>query len=318
MNGGQRRRWRELDGIVLLDKPQGLSSNDALQKVRRIFGAAKAGHTGALDPLATGMLPICFGEATKFAGYLLDADKGYRTTARLGVRTTTSDAEGEVVSEKPVDVSLEQLNNALAQFRGPQQQVPSIWSALKYEGHPYYWYARRGIDIPRPARAITIYQLELVAFDGVDAVLDVRCSKGTYIRSLVDDLGELLGCGAHVSTLRRTAVSNFPLTSMHSLEAFAALRGDGETPAAELDALLLPLTWTVQDLPKLQLNDAQAIAVGFGQKLAAAQTNIAEMTDLAEGARLQLWHGEQFLGIAELVDGTVHPKRMISQRPVVE
>ncbi len=136
---GTRRRWRELDGIVLLDKPLGLSSNDALQKVRRLFGAAKAGHTGALDPLATGMLPICFGEATKFAGYLLDADKGYRTTARLGVRTTTSDADGEVVSERPVQVSRDQLEAALAQFRGPQMQVPSIYSALKFEGNPYYW-----------------------------------------------------------------------------------------------------------------------------------------------------------------------------------
>lgn len=300
---GQRRRWRELDGIVLLDKPQGLSSNDALQKVRRLFGAAKAGHTGALDPLATGLLPICFGEATKFAGYLLDADKAYRTTARLGVRTTTSDAEGEVVSERPVSVSRDQLEAALAQFRGPQQQVPSIWSALKHEGHPYYWYARRGIDIPRPARAITIYRLELVAFDGRDAILDVHCSKGTYIRSLVDDLGELLGCGAHVSVLRRTAVSNFPLSAMRTLDELRALRGEGDEPPLELDALLLPLTWTVQDLPKLQLDERQARAVGFGQKIEAA---------IADGA-VQLWHGQQFLGIADASAGSVQPKRMVRQ-----
>ncbi len=302
---GTRRRWRELDGIVLLDKPLGLSSNDALQKVRRLFGAAKAGHTGALDPLATGMLPICFGEATKFAGYLLDADKGYRTVARLGVRTTTSDADGEVVSERPVQVSRDQLEAALAQFRGPQMQVPSIYSALKFEGNPYYWYARRGIDIPRPARPITIYSLELIDFDGTDATLEVYCSKGTYIRSLVDDLGELLGCGAHVAMLHRTRVSDFPLDAVHSLEQLRALRGDGDEVPAALDALLLPLTWTVRDLPRLDCDDPQALALGYGQPL---------KLEMPPGT-VQLWHGQRFLGVAESGEGLVQPRRMVRQHP---
>lgn len=299
------RRWRDIDGIVLLDKPLGLSSNDALQQVRRLFGARKAGHTGALDPLATGMLPICFGEATKFAQCLLDSDKTYRVVARLGVRTTTSDADGEVVSERPVAVTPVQLDEALAKFRGPQQQVPSIYSALKHEGRPYYWYARRGIDIPRPARAITIYSLELVAFDGVDLTLDVACSKGTYIRSLVDDLGELLGCGAHVTVLRRTAVSNFPLSAMYTIDQLRAWRGDEVEIPAGFDELMLPLTWTVQDLPRLDLDEQQARAVGFGQALSL---------DMAAG-QVQLWFGDRFLGLAESGDGVVQPKRMLRHNP---
>ena len=299
-----KRQWRDIDGIVLLDKPLGLSSNDALQKVRRLFGARKAGHTGALDPLATGMLPICFGEATKFAGFLLDADKRYVVTARLGIRTTTSDRDGEVVSTRPVSITLAQLTDALVPFRGPQQQVPSIYSALKHEGRPYYWYARRAIDIPRPARAITIYSLELIAFDGVDVTLEVHCSKGTYIRSLVDDLGEALGCGAHVTLLRRTAVASFPLVAMRTLPEFAELRGEDVEPAPQLDALILPLTWCVRELPRLDLDEDLARRVLTGQSVALSH---------APG-EVQLWHGAAFAGVGEVsADGLLKARRLLKQ-----
>ncbi|EBY6507185.1 tRNA pseudouridine(55) synthase TruB, partial [Salmonella enterica subsp. enterica serovar Agama] len=213
-----RRRGRDIHGVLLLDKPQGMSSNDVLQKVKRIYNANRAGHTGALDPLATGMLPICLGEATKFSQYLLDSDKRYRVIARLGQRTDTSDADGQIVQERPVTFSAEQLASALETFRGDIEQIPSMYSALKYQGKKLYEYARQGIEVPREARPITVYELLFIRHEGNELELEVHCSKGTYIRTIIDDLGEKLGCGAHVTYLRRLTVSKYPVDRMVTLE----------------------------------------------------------------------------------------------------
>ncbi len=205
----RRRKGRPVNGVILLDKPTGISSNDALQKVKRIYFAEKAGHTGALDPLATGMLPICLGEATKFSQFLLDSDKRYRVIAKLGERTNTSDSDGEVVETRDINVTPEFLDECIDKFRGESDQVPSMFSALKYQGKPLYEYARQGIEVPREARKITVYEIVLHRFEGDEVEMEVHCSKGTYIRTIVDDLGEMLGCGAHVTMLRRTAVAKY-------------------------------------------------------------------------------------------------------------
>ena len=214
----KRRKGRAVNGIVLLDKPLEISSNKALQQVRGIYFAQKAGHTGALDPLATGMLPICLGEGTKFSQFLLDTDKTYIVTAKLGVRTTTSDADGEVVSTKPVEVTDADILIAVDKFRGKSKQIPSMYSALKYQGQPLYKYAREGIEVPREARDIEVFRLEVLRIDGDEIDMELHVSKGTYIRTIVDDLGELLGCGAHVSMLRRVSVGSYPRDKMVTIE----------------------------------------------------------------------------------------------------
>lgn len=304
----RRSKGRPLDGVLLLDKPQGLSSNDALQKVKRIFFAQKAGHTGALDPLATGMLPICFGEATKFSQFLLDSDKGYRVIAKLGVRTDTSDADGEVVSERPVDVVMGDLLEALDKFRGPIMQVPSMYSALKYQGKPLYKYAREGIEVPREARPITVYKLTLVRFEGDEVELDVECSKGTYIRTIVDDLGEVLGCGAHVVMLRRTKVSDYPMERVVTLERLGALlekaRADEVSPGDYLDSFLLPMDSAVQDMPAVEVKEASAYYLKQGQ---AVQVPGAPSEGL-----VRLLEEGTFIGVGIIDDdGKVAPKRMV-------
>ena len=264
-----RRRGRDINGVLLLDKHQGLSSNDVLQKVKRIYNANKAGHTGALDPLATGMLPICLGESTKFSQFLLDADKRYRVIARLGQRTNTSDADGEVVQERPVEFTQEQLDAALEQFRGDSQQIPSMYSALKHQGKPLYEYARQGIDVPREARDITVYELQFIRWEGDELELEIHCSKGTYIRTIIDDLGEVLGCGAHVIYLRRVQVSNYPSERMVSLEQLqqmvAAAEEAGVEPRTVLDPLLLPMDTAASHLPEINLTDVVAAYVLQGQ-----------------------------------------------------
>lgn len=227
-----RKRGRDIDGVFLLDKPQGMSSNDIMQKVKRVFQANKAGHTGALDPLATGMLPVCLGEATKFSQFLLDADKRYQVTAKLGERTDTSDAEGQVVETRDVQVDVQDILAALPHFRGDLMQVPTMFSALKHQGKPLYEYARAGITVEREARPITIFDLQFIAYDAPYLTLEVHCSKGTYIRTLVDDLGEYLGCGAHVTVLRRTAVANYPVEAMMDWDTLQVL-------AAQQDLALL-------------------------------------------------------------------------------
>ncbi|MDY5106465.1 MAG: tRNA pseudouridine(55) synthase TruB [Actinobacillus minor] len=300
-----RKKGRDIHGIFLLDKPQGMSSNDILQKVKRIFQANKAGHTGALDPLATGMLPICLGEATKFSQFLLDSDKRYQVTAKLGERTDTSDAEGQVVETKVVNVTESDIQQALAQFRGDILQVPTMFSALKHQGKPLYEYARAGITVEREARPITIFELKFIAYEAPFLTLEVHCSKGTYIRTLVDDLGEVLGCGAHVTVLRRLAVADYPIAAMMS---YADLQNMAENhPLEALDKLLLPMDTAVSTLPKINLNEQQTKAVGFGQRVKFE--NVEQIYGLV---RL-FSNTAQFLGVAEITaDDVIRPNRMIN------
>ncbi|MBN8727367.1 MAG: tRNA pseudouridine(55) synthase TruB [Xanthomonadales bacterium] len=255
---------RPLSGLLLLDKPQGLSSNRALQKVRRLFGADKAGHTGSLDPLATGLLPVCFGEATKIAGLLLGSRKAYETTARLGLTTTTEDSEGEVLARRPVPpLDAATINAALATLTGRIRQVPPVYSALKQGGEPLYAKARRGESVEVAAREVEVQRFELLEHAGEELRLLVECGSGTYVRSLVRDLGERLGCGAHVGALRRLWVEPFREPRMHTLEALEHVAADGGTAA--LDALLLPLEAGLVDFPKARLDAAAAARLRQGQ-----------------------------------------------------
>jgi tRNA pseudouridine55 synthase len=306
----RRRKGRQVDGILLLDKPYEMSSNGAVQACKRIYFANKAGHTGALDPLATGMLPVCFGEATKFSQFLLDTDKVYQVTAKLGVRTTTSDIDGEVVASKPVNVTNEQLLAALDSFRGTTQQVPSMYSALKYQGQPLYKYAREGIEVPRESREITVFRLDLLRFEGDEVDLELHVSKGTYIRTIVDDLGELLGCGAHVSMLRRTAVGNYPADKMVTLERLEALLAEAQaqemSPSQLLEPLLLPMDSAVEGLSEVNLDDELATYVKHG--------NPVLVPGVVDKGLLKLTQGEtgKFIGVGHInSDGLVAPKRLV-------
>ncbi|CAM2778683.1 tRNA pseudouridine(55) synthase TruB [Vibrio neptunius] len=313
----RRRKGRPINGVVLLDKPTGISSNDALQKVKRIYFAEKAGHTGALDPLATGMLPICLGEATKFSQFLLDSDKRYRVIAKLGERTDTSDSDGEVVETRPVDVSLEKLEASIDKFRGESDQVPSMFSALKYQGKPLYEYARKGIEVPRESRKITVYEIVLHRFEGDEVEMEVHCSKGTYIRTIVDDLGEMLGCGAHVTMLRRTGVAKYPYEKMVTLEQLNDLleqaQRDEIAPKELLDPLLLPMDTAVEDLPEVNLNAELTNLVQHGMPV--------QVFGAPEGTPLRMTSGEEklFIGVAEVNDdGKVAPKRLVVFREEAE
>lgn len=264
MSKARLRKGRAVTGVVLLNKPQGMSSNHALQRVKRLYNAQKAGHTGALDPLATGILPVCLGEATKFSQYLLDADKAYWVEATLGIRTTTSDAEGEVVEEKSVAVDAATVADAIKQFIGEQEQSPSIYSALKHEGRPLYYYARQGIEVPKKTRTITIHSIELLDIQNNKVTLQVSCSKGTYIRTLVDDLGQLLGCGAHVSMLHRNAVADIDEAVMVTLEQLEAIAQEGYEA---LDALLHPADLLLGELPEVTVTQAQTRDFLHGQPI---------------------------------------------------
>ncbi|MDY0662123.1 tRNA pseudouridine(55) synthase TruB [Pasteurella multocida] len=301
-----RKRGRDIDGVFLLDKPQGMSSNDIMQKVKRVFQANKAGHTGALDPLATGMLPVCLGEATKFSQFLLDADKRYQVTAKLGERTDTSDAEGQVVETRDVQVDVQDILAALPHFRGDLMQVPTMFSALKHQGKPLYEYARAGITVEREARPITIFDLQFIAYDAPYLTLEVHCSKGTYIRTLVDDLGEYLGCGAHVTVLRRTAVANYPVEAMMDWDTLQVLAAQQDL--ALLDQHLLPTDSAVSVLPALHLNQEQSKAISFGQRV-----KFDNPTQLTGQVRL-FSDTQQFLGVA-LVDehNVIRPQRLMTQ-----
>ncbi|MEX3074004.1 tRNA pseudouridine(55) synthase TruB [Vibrio alginolyticus] len=306
----RRRKGRPINGVILLDKPTGISSNDALQKVKRIYFAEKAGHTGALDPLATGMLPICLGEATKFSQFLLDSDKRYRVIAKLGQRTDTSDSDGEVVETRPVNVDLDKLEACIDKFRGESDQVPSMFSALKYQGKPLYEYARKGIVVPRESRKITVYEIVLHRFEGDEVEMEVHCSKGTYIRTIVDDLGEMLGCGAHVTMLRRTGVAKYPYEKMVTLEQLNELLEESHrqeiAPRELLDPLLMPMDTAVEDLPEVNLIPELADMVQHGQPV---QVSGAPM----EGS-LRLTMGEErlFIGVGEMNnDGKIAPKRLV-------
>ncbi|MGL5386066.1 MAG: tRNA pseudouridine(55) synthase TruB [Enterobacterales bacterium] len=305
-----RRRGRDIHGVLLLDKPQGLSSNDALQKVKRIYNANRAGHTGALDPLATGMLPICLGEATKFSQYLLDSDKRYRVIARLGQRTDTSDADGQIVQERPVNFTQAQLDAALDTFRGDIQQVPSMFSALKYQGKKLYEYARQGIEVPREARSITVYELQFIRWEGDELELEIHCSKGTYIRTITDDLGELLGCGAHVIYLRRLQVAKYPIARMVTLEQLNALLEQAQqqaiAPSELLDPLLMPMDSPAEDFPEVNLLPVVAGYVKQGQPVQAAGAPASGLVRITEGEE------RKFIGIGEIADdGRVAPRRLV-------
>ena len=299
-----RKRGRDIHGVFLLDKPQGMSSNDIMQKVKRIFQANKAGHTGALDPLATGMLPICLGEATKFSQFLLDADKRYLVTAKLGERTDTSDAEGQIVETREVKVKTPEILTALEQFRGNILQVPTMFSALKHNGKPLYEYARQGITVEREARPITIFELNFIEYNAPYLTLEVHCSKGTYIRTLVDDLGEVLGCGGHVTMLRRTAVADYPTEKMldwHALQNLAE-----QQDLALLDALLLPMDTAVAKLPALTLDENQTQGIGFGQRIKFNNPN------RLQGQVRLFSHENRFLGVAVIDENNViRPQRLV-------
>lgn len=313
----RRRRGRPIDGVLLLDKPTSISSNDALQKVKRIYFAEKAGHTGALDPLATGMLPICLGEATKFSQFLLDSDKRYRVIAKLGERTNTSDSDGEIVQTRDVNVDRDLLERCIAKFRGTTDQIPSMFSALKYQGKPLYEYARQGIEVPRESRKITVFEMKLIRFEGDEVEMEVHCSKGTYIRTITDDLGEMLGCGAHVTYLRRIGVSHYPYEKMVTIEQLEALleqaREQNIEPRELLDPLLLPMDTAVQDLPEVNMLSSLVSYVQQGQAVqipGAPTEGIVRMT--AGEERL-------FLGIAHIDDdGRVAPKRLVVFRDADE
>ena len=299
-----RKRGRDIHGVFLLDKPQGMSSNGIMQKVKRIFQANKAGHTGALDPLATGMLPICLGEATKFSQFLLDADKRYLVTAKLGERTDTSDAEGQIVETRDVNVKTSEILTALEPFLGDILQVPTMFSALKHNGKPLYEYARQGITVEREARPITIFELNFIEYNAPYLTLEVHCSKGTYIRTLVDDLGEVLGCGAHVTMLRRTAVADYPTEKMLDWNALQSLAAQQDLSL--LDTLLLPMDTAVAKLPTLTLNESQAQSIGFGQRVKFDNSN------RLQGQVRLFSHENRFLGVAVIDENNViRPQRLV-------
>jgi tRNA pseudouridine55 synthase len=291
------RPRRRVDGVLLLDKPVGLSSNAALQRTKRIYRAEKAGHTGTLDPLATGLLPICFGEATKFAQALLDADKAYSATLRLGTTTSTGDADGEVLATRPVDVGQRDIEDVLPRFIGRIKQVPPRHAALKHEGRKYYEYARRGIEIPRAARAVEIRELSLRSWCSPDLELFVRCSKGTYIRALAEDIGAALECGAHLAALRRLATGGFALADALALEALEAM---SET---ERDAALRPADCLVAELPRLDLEGDAALRFLQGQSL--ARPGVAD-------ALLRIYADGSFAGLGTAANGALKPRRLVS------
>jgi tRNA pseudouridine55 synthase len=318
-----------INGVFLLDKPLGESSNNVLQKVRAMYGAAKAGHTGALDPLASGMLPICLGEATKFSQFLLDADKTYEVTATLGIRTTTSDADGEVVSTLPVTSTEDDIRAACLSFVGASKQIPSMFSALKHEGKPLYWYARQGIEIDRPARDITIFALDILRIEGAEVDMRVHCSKGTYIRSLVDDIGQVLGCGAYVSRLHRSQVAGYPSDKMMSLDALQTLvdthridKGSEHHPY--IDPLLLPMDIPLYALGSTVATDAQINGVKVGMPFIPAQITPAQVDETVVDVKAMALSKDGFeqvkvydesgniYAVAELKDdGYLHPKRVV-------
>jgi tRNA pseudouridine55 synthase len=283
--------------VLLLDKPRGLSSNAALQAARRLYLAAKAGHSGTLDPLATGLLPCLFGEATKFGAGLLDAEKAYEATMALGVTTTTGDAEGAVIERRPVAVGLAEVERTLARFRGRISQVPPAYSALKRGGRPLYEYARAGQPVDRSPRSVTVHELTLRRFAGESLEVTVRCSKGTYVRTLAEDVGRELGCGAHLAALRRTAVGPFSIAEGMGLVALEALG------AGARDALLQPVVALVGQLPAVTLADPEATRFRCGQTVAAPQ---------AAAGRFRV-HGADgaFLGLGEISGDELRPRRLV-------
>lgn len=301
--GRRRPRGRNITGVLLLDKPVGMTSNAALQEVKRLFGAAKAGHTGSLDPLADGLLPICFGEATKMSAFLLDADKRYRVGVRLGITTTTADAEGEVVERRPVEgVTPQAVEGVLGGFRGQIEQLPPMFSAVKHQGRRLYELARQGIEVERKPRTVQIYELTLVAFSEGLLELEVHCSKGTYVRTLAEDIGERLGCGAHVAALRRTAVGPYGEDGMVTLPQ---VRETAERERERLDDLLLPIETVLGHWPEVRLSGDTEHYLRQGQPVLVPRAPASGWVRLygADGC---------FIGAGEIDDrGLVAPRRLV-------
>jgi tRNA pseudouridine55 synthase len=305
VNARPPKKPRDLvDGVLLIDKPVGLSSNDALTKVKRIVNAKKAGHTGTLDPFATGLLPLCFGEATKFSQDLLEADKTYLATVHLGITTTTGDTEGEVLETRDVAVSTEQIEAALARFRGPILQVPPMYSALKRDGKALYEYAREGITLEREARPVTIHELDLVAYAAPFLTIRVKCSKGTYVRVLGEDIGATLGCGAHLSALRRVQVGSLTTTNMVTLEELQA--------HANPLSLLAPVDALLSTFPRVDLTPELEKRFLNGQRLALGKEPVSVPQ---EQGRVRVYAGDKLLGTAILQEYAIlAPERLIAVR----
>ena len=295
------RRGEPVDGVLLLDKPSGITSNLALQKARRLLAAAKAGHTGTLDPLASGLLPLTFGEATKFSSDLLEATKAYEAEIVLGIATSTGDAEGAVLTTSVANVARDDVAAALARLSGSVEQVPPMHSALKRDGRPLYEYARAGIDVERAPRSVTIHRLEMRGFDDARVRIAVECSKGTYIRVLADDLGRLLGCGAHIAALRRTGVGDLTLAGSTTLDALGGLAPD------ERRALLLPVDTLIEKLPRVELDASLADRFSHGQRLVLGPGRPPGRVKVV-GPRARL------LGIAHIDEhGLLAPRRLLHQ-----
>lgn len=299
----KKHRGRPVDGLIVLDKAQGATSNACLQQVKRLLNAAKAGHTGALDPLATGVLPLCFGEATKVSQFLLESDKAYHASIRLGQKTATGDCEGEMLSSSGTfSVSTAQLESALDGFRGEIEQLPPMYSALKHQGVPLYRLAREGREVERQPRHVRIDRLDLLDFDGVTLTVDIHCSKGTYIRSIADDLGDRLGCGGHIVALRRTRAGPFSENAAITYAELASLVEESGPAAA--DRLLIPADDAITHLPAVRLNDEMADYVRQGQAVFVAQLPV-------EGL-VRLYGEDTFLGVGQILDdGRVGPKRLL-------
>lgn len=302
----RKQSGRHVDGILLLDKPPGLTSNGALQQVKRFFSAAKAGHTGSLDPLATGVLPLCFGEATKFSQFLLEADKKYRTTIKLGIVTKTGDSDGEMIEEKEVPLVAD-VEAVLKQFRGAINQVPSMYSALKVNGQPLYKLARAGIEVERKERQVMIYELEIREQADTEWVLDIVCSKGTYIRTLAEDIGKVIGCGAHVSQLRRLKSGPYEIEETVTMEQLEQLKDDGYDA---LDRTLLPTCTAVQQWPSVELTDITASYFRQGQPVQVANSPTSGWVRIFNESRAQ--EESNFVGVGEILDdGRIAPRRLV-------
>jgi len=303
MGRRRRERGRPVSGILLLDKPLGLSSNHALQRVKRLYDARKAGHTGSLDPLADGMLPVCFGDATKLSAFLLDADKYYWFRVKLGETTATGDTEGEITGTRPVEgITTAQIENVLPRFRGEIEQLPPMYSALKHKGKRLYQLAREGVEVEREPRTVSIHELELGEVNLPEFELRVHCSKGTYVRTLAEDIGEALGCGAHVTALRRTGVGPYTGFDMHTMESLEKAAEQGQ---AAIDELLLPIDTALSDWPEVRVNADSAFYLKQGQAVLVPKAP-------TEGW-VRIYHGDEFLAVGQVQDdGRIAPKRLMT------
>ena len=301
---GRSRKGRDVSGVIVLDKPRGMTSSTAVQRVKSLFGARKVGHTGSLDPLATGVLPLCFGEATKFSRFLLTSDKKYWVKLKLGIRTASGDSDAVTVETRStVDVTKDRVRQALEGFRGEIDQIPSMYSAIKYQGKPLYKYAREGVEVERESRRITVYSIELLTFLGSEMTLQVHCSKGTYVRTIADDLGEQLQCGAHVVELRRLMAGPFKEADLVTLGEIENARAEGQ-----LETLLAPVSSAVSQWPTVRLNEASAYYLRQGQPVLVPHAPAEGWVQLRESCSNDDW----FLGMGEIMeDGRIAPRRLI-------